>query len=151
SRSRLLGIYLQVCQAVAYAHARGVIHRDLKPSNVMVGTFGEVQVMDWGLAKVLPRGGTVDDAEAGRVAEQEAITTVRSGGSHSDQSQVGSVMGTPSYMAPEQARGEIHAIDERTDVFSLGSILCEILTGRPAYSGRTSAEIHQRAEQADLV
>ena len=62
-RPRLLGIFLQVCQTVAYAHARGVIHRDLKPSNVMVGSFGEVQVMDWGLAKVLPRGGVGDDAD----------------------------------------------------------------------------------------
>ena len=133
---RFLGIFEQVCQTMAYAHARGVVHRDLKPSNVMVGTFGEVQVMDWGLAKVLAQGGIADEAAGGRTA---VITTVRSGPAGSgDESQAGSVLGTPAYMAPEQARGEVERIDERADVFGLGAILCEILTGRPPYVGSTA-------------
>ena len=152
-RSRFLGIFEQVAQTVAYAHARGVIHRDLKPSNIMVGSFGEVQVMDWGLAKVLPRGGVADDESAGRagVSDKETLIATDRGEFNSDLSRPGSVMGTPSYMAPEQAAGEIDAVDERADVFALGSILCEILTGRPAYSGRSSADILARARRADLT
>src|SRR5262249_1910934 len=143
---RLLPTILQVAQTVAYAHARGVIHRDLKPSNVMVGSFGEVQVMDWGLAKVLPRGGAVDDASAGRQDGSETIiATARGRGDASDRSRVGSVLGTPAYMAPEQARGEVDRLDERCDVFALGSILCEVLTGAPAFTGRSSGEIQRQA------
>jgi tRNA A-37 threonylcarbamoyl transferase component Bud32 len=122
---RFLSIFEQVCQTVAYAHARGVIHRDLKPSNVMVGSFGEVQVMDWGLAKVLPRGGAADESTP---TPEPLVATARSG-SDADDSRPGSVMGTPAYMPPEQARGETARSDERADVFALGSILCEVLTG----------------------
>ncbi len=149
---RFLGIFEAIAQTVAYAHARGVIHRDLKPSNVMVGSFGEVQVMDWGLAKVLPRGGVSDDATAGKVTRQETvIATARSGSDDSDLSRAGSAMGTPSYMAPEQARGEIDRINERADVFALGSILCEMLTGQPAFVGRNSGEIQRKAALGDLA
>jgi serine/threonine-protein kinase len=150
---RFLGIFEQVAQTVAYAHARGVIHRDLKPSNVMVGGSGEVQVMDWGLAKVLPRGGAEDDERAGRVPEQETVVaTARSGGdSDVELSRAGSVMETPPYVAPEQARGEVDRIDERADVFALGSILCEVLTGGPAFTGRSSGEIQHRAARADTA
>jgi serine/threonine-protein kinase len=142
--SRLLAIFEAICQTVAYAHARGVIHRDLKPSNVMVGGFGEVQVMDWGLAKVLPRGGAADDEAAGK--EGTVIATARGDADHSHP---GSVLGTPSYMAPEQARGEVDRLDERADVFALGSILCEALTGEPAFTGRTSGEIQSKAARGD--
>jgi serine/threonine-protein kinase len=148
---RLLGIFEQVCQTMAYAHARDVIHRDLKPSNVMVGSFGEVQVMDWGLAKVLPRGGVVADAEAGKVEVHETVIATARSGDRSNLSQTGSVMGTPAYMAPEQARGELDRTDERADVFALGSILCEILTGQPAFVGRSSGEIHRKAALGDLA
>ena len=148
---RFLAIFESIAQTVAYSHARGVIHRDLKPSNVMVGSFGEVQVMDWGLAKVLPRGGVVDDEKSGKVTDQETvIATARSGSADTDLSRAGSAMGTPSYMAPEQARGEVERIDERADVFALGSILCEVLTGRPAFLGRTSLEILLKARQGEL-
>jgi serine/threonine-protein kinase len=149
--SRLLSIFLQVAQTVAYAHARGVIHRDLKPSNVMVGSFGEVQVMDWGLAKVLPRGGLADDKAAGKAEAGETVITTARSGSACDLSVAGSVMGTPAYMAPEQARGESYVLDERCDVFALGSILCEILTGKPAFLGRTSAEVQRKAARGDLT
>ena len=128
---RFLSLFESICQTMAYAHARGVIHRDLKPSNVMVGSFGEVQVMDWGLAKVLPRGGAADDAHAGVTRPSETVIATARSASDSDRSQAGSVLGTPSYMAPEQARGEIDRLDERCDVFALGSILCELLTGSP--------------------
>jgi tRNA A-37 threonylcarbamoyl transferase component Bud32 len=142
-RRRFLAIFEQVAQTIAYAHARGVIHRDLKPSNVMVGAFGEVQVVDWGLAKVLARADD-PDSEAG------AVATIRGGGSSDSRSEAGSVLGTPAYMAPEQARGEVEALDERSDVFALGALLCEILTGRPPYQG-TRDEILRQARAGSLA
>jgi serine/threonine-protein kinase len=144
---RFLAIFEAVCQTVAYAHARGVIHRDLKPANVMVGGFGEVQVMDWGLAKVLPRGGGTDEAD--RAGRETLIQTARSG-SGADASRAGSVLGTPAYMPPEQARGELARVDERADVFALGAILCEVLTGRPPYEGPTASAL-RRAAAAELA
>jgi serine/threonine-protein kinase len=149
-RPRLLGIFEAVCQTMAYAHTRGVIHRDLKPSNIMVGSFGEVQVMDWGLAKVLPKGGVADDGTAGKEDAQETVIATARSGADSDLSRAGSVLGTPAYMAPEQARGEIDQLDERADVFALGSILCEILTGKPAFSGGSAAEILRQAGRGEL-
>jgi serine/threonine protein kinase/Flp pilus assembly protein TadD len=149
--SRFLGIFEQACQTIAYAHARGVVHRDLKPSNVMVGSFGEVQVMDWGLAKVLSQGGIAEEAIA-QAVHDAVITTVRSGPAGTEEeSQAGSILGTPSYMAPEQARGEVERIDERADVFGLGAILCEILTGRPPYIGSIREEVRVRAARGDLA
>src|SRR5262249_37574687 len=120
-RPRFLGIFEAVCQTMAYAHTRGVIHRDLKPSNIMVGSFGEVQVMGRGVAKFLPRGGVGDDAPAGKEDAQETVIATARSGAGSELSQAGSVLGTPAYMAPEQARGEIDRLDERADVFALGS------------------------------
>ena len=149
-RARLLGIFEQVCLTMAYAHVRGVIHRDLKPSNIMVGSFGEVQVMDWGLAKVLPRGGVADDQGAGLIRPETVIRTGRAG-TDAGLSQAGSVMGTPAYMPPEQAGGDIDRLDERADVFALGAILCEVLTGQPAFTGRTVGEIHRKAARGDLA
>jgi serine/threonine-protein kinase len=149
---RFLSIFEAVCQTIAYAHARRVIHRDLKPANVMVGRFGEVQVMDWGLAKVLPEGGVADEERARAVEQESLIETVRSGPAGSgSESQAGRVLGTPSYMAPEQARGEVDHIDERSEVFGLGAILCEILTGKPPYTGSSRGAIRAKAERADLA
>ncbi len=145
---RFLGIFEQVAQTMAYAHSRSVIHRDLKPSNIMVGSFGEVQVMDWGLAKVLHRGGVADEREGRRVPES-IIETIRSG-SDADASRAGSVLGTPAYMSPQQARGDVESLDERCDVFSLGSILCEILSGRPPFTGNSPNEILEKTRRADL-
>jgi eukaryotic-like serine/threonine-protein kinase len=147
---RLLTILESICQTMAYAHARVVIHRDLKPSNVMVGSFGEVQVMDWGLAKVLPQGGVTDDASAGRTKDDATVIATARSGSNVDASLVGSIMGTPAYMAPEQARGEVDHLDQRVDVFAIGSIFCEMLTGQPAFLGRNSGEIQRKAARGDL-
>ena len=126
--TKYLKVFEQVCQAVAFAHARGVIHRDLKSANVMAGDYGEVHVVDWGLAKVLD--GTPRRPNGQSVARWMVPVTGPASRSHA-----GSVVGTPEYMAPEQARGEVEHLDERCDVFGLGAILCEILTGRPAYVG----------------
>jgi len=144
-RPRLLGIFEAVCQTMAYAHARGVIHRDLKPSNIMVGSFGEVQVMDWGVAKVLGRRGDQDDVAVSSGVVQETIISTGRRDAGIEGSRPGSVIGTPAYMAPEQARGEVDEVDERADVFALGSILCEMLVGRPAFTGPTSGEIERQA------
>ena len=134
-RRRFVAIFEQVCQAMAYAHARGVVHRDLKPSNVMIGPFGEVQILDWGFAKVLAQGGVADERRARRSrTDVTVIATVRSSGNGSE-SVAGSVMGTPAYMPPEQALGQVELLDERSDVFCLGGILCAILTGEPPYVG----------------
>ncbi len=129
---QLLIVFEQVCQAVAYAHARGVVHRDLKPANVMVGSFGEVQVMDWGFAKVLDTAGS---AEGRCLSARLEDTASRQGG----------VFGTPGYMAPEQASGKNDVIDCRTDVFGLGAILCQILTGEPPFVGESSARLSKTA------
>ena len=148
---RFLSIFAAIAHTMAYSHTRGVIHRDLKPSNVMVGSFGEVQVMDWGLAKVLTRGGVVSDTKAGKEKPPQTMIATARSGSNVDLSHAGSILGTPSYMAPEQARGETDLIDERADVFALGSILAEILTGSPAFTGRSSGEIVRKAARGDTA
>jgi serine/threonine protein kinase/tetratricopeptide (TPR) repeat protein len=149
---RWLQVFEQVCQTAGYAHAQGIVHRDLKPGNVMVGAFGEVQVMDWGLAKDM---GSVEPV-AGKAASVPdaggAATVVHSqpGRGLSNLTLPGTVLGTPAYMAPEQARGQTEQVDARADVFALGGILCEILTGRPPFQGTSRTEIIQRAAAADL-
>lgn len=161
-RGKLLGIFEQICQTMAYAHSRGVIHRDLKPANIMVGAFGEVQVMDWGLAKVLSFGGVADE-KAAKLKQHGAsiIQTMRSAGSEipgsfgsfgsaGTETQMGSVMGTPAYMPPEQALGEIDQLDQRADVFGLGAILCEILTGQPPYIGEDGTQVFRLACRGKL-
>jgi serine/threonine-protein kinase len=145
-----LGIFLQICQTVAYAHSKQVIHRDLKPANVMVGAFGEVQVMDWGLAKVLAEG-PVNPASQKRQNPELAVSVVETVRAESDSAtQAGSVLGTFAYMPPEQARGEAERIDQRSDVFGLGAILCEILIGQPPYTG-SGEEIKAQAQVGHLA
>lgn len=119
---RMVEAFRRVCDGVAYAHARGVLHRDLKPDNVMLGKFGEVQVMDWGLAKIQGQA---------TVLEPVAVESGRPG-----ETRIGAVAGTPSYMPPEQARGAHDELDARTDVYALGAILYEILNGVAPYTGR---------------
>ncbi len=145
SRGALLTAFEQVCQAVAYAHDHGVIHRDLKPSNIMVGAFGEIQVMDWGLAKVLPDASVCAPTDPDE--ENAPATEIRTPRTEEDATQAGTVMGTPAYMPPEQANGQIRLVGRQSDVFSLGGILCSILTGQPPYIGRPS-EIRAKTELA---
>ena len=123
---RLLNSFLGVCQAIAYAHSRGVIHRDLKPENVVLDNFGQVIVLDWGLAKLM------DDNELGGVVGMEGVVDE----SYLAQTLDGEVVGTPIYMAPEQAAGDLKNVDERTDVFGLGAILYCILTGQAPHEQR---------------
>jgi tetratricopeptide (TPR) repeat protein len=146
----LLGVFEKVCQAIAFAHSHGVVHRDLKPSNVMVGAFGEVQVMDWGLAKVLPRdeGAAPGGGESG--GGGDTVRRIGTTGSTADDRRTGTV-GTPAYMPPEQARGAGDEVDERADVFGLGAILCEVLTGRPPYAGQSIEDILGKASRADTA
>src|SRR5262249_41827827 len=137
-----------VCQTLAYAHSRGVIHRDLKPANVMVGAFGEVQVMDWGLAKVRAPGSedpAPSDAAQANTRPLPLADTVPS------PTQPGAVMGTLAYMPPEQARGEVDELDERSDGFGLGAILCVILTGEPPYREQSAVRLREQAKSADLA
>jgi serine/threonine-protein kinase len=145
---RLLAVLEKVCQAVAFAHSRGVIHRDLKPSNVMVGEFGEVQVMDWGLAKQLQAGAPATQPADEPTSKVETAAGVRE---QEGLSRAGAAFGTPSYMPPEQAAGDWALVDERADVFALGAILCQILTGRTPYAGADRDEALRRARRGDLA
>ena len=135
---RLLSAFASVCLALEFAHARGIVHRDLKPGNIMLGDFGEVYVMDWGLAKIIddasddPGGPVVPDFSDGAAAVM---------------TQAGSVLGTLGYMAPEQLEDGIGDVSAATDVYALGAILCEILTGKPLLStlssmGRVQETLH---------
>ena len=147
-RSHFLTLFVQVCQTMAYAHSQGVIHRDLKPANVMVGAFGEVQIMDWGVAKVL-QGGWEDETvpEPDRTGELEDSAIAST--SLASDTQPGQAIGTIAYMPPEQARGEIHLLDESSDVFGLGAILCEILIGQPPFRGANPVELLSRSKVCD--
>lgn len=136
-----LQIFLKVCDAIAFAHSRGIIHRDLKPGNIMVGTHGEVYVMDWGIAMVQESALSPDDHQMSPHGTRQTASLPEG---------VGSVMGTAAYMSPEQAHSQTESIDVRTDVFGLGGILYEILTGRPPYPGDTPHIQLQMAKTGDI-
>ena len=157
SLDRLLWIFRKICDAIAFAHSRGIIHRDLKPENIMVGEFGEVLVMDWGLAKKIRHS----EGKTNRQGD-DRVASVGSAGeafslsdglkvSPSQKTLQGSVMGTPQYMSPEQAAGETDTLDERSDIFSLGAILYAILTLRPPVEGETVEELLEKVRSAQIT
>ncbi len=134
---RVLEMFSKVLDAVAFAHARGVVHCDLKPENVMVGDYGQVYLMDWGISRVLPpRPDDPPERLSRRVRDILPLVTTSTN----------VVMGTPAYMSPEQARGDHSRIDARSDVFALGAMLFEILTGHPPYQGRNAVQLLLQAE-----
>jgi serine/threonine protein kinase len=125
----LLTLFETVCQALAYAHRRGIVHRDLEPANVMFGAFGEILLLDWGLALEM---------------QKDASETVTA-----ENARHAALLANPAYMAPEQARGE--STDYRADVFGLGAILCHMLTGAPPFRGENTASMLKMAATADLA
>lgn len=150
-RESLLTAFFQICQAMAFAHASGVVHRDLKPANIMLGDYGTVTVLDWGLAKVVRTGSAPSSEQFVDSALPLIVTDIQPSVEHpisSFETQVGTVMGTPHYLAPEQARGE--PVDCRADVFSLGAILCHLLTGSPPFVGSRIIEVFQKSLAGDL-
>ncbi len=130
-----LDVFLQVCNAVHYAHTRGVIHRDLKPANIMIGAFGEVLVMDWGIARLIGRGPEMSSDEE---APADASSTM-----------VGMAIGTPSYMSPEQANGGNSNLDGRSDQYTLGIILQEVVSLGRALSGKNPSQVLWRSAQGE--
>ena len=156
-RGHFIKVFEQICQTMAYAHSRQVIHRDLKPSNVMVGAFGEVQVMDWGLAKSLinsPRESYAleSDANPEKAApnRNENVSEMDTDSIRHEPTRFGSIIGTPAFMPMEQALGDINLIEKPSDVFGLGSVLCVILTGKPPYSCKTPQETLELAQAGDV-
>ena len=134
TRLELLPEVIRVAQTLAFAHEHGVVHRDVKPDNVIVGDHGDTVLLDWGIARV--RG-------------MPLITDDETGSSQQDETRMGAVIGTPAYMAPEQARGEIDKIDERTDVFALGALLYHVLTGEPPFRTEPGTDPLTKARDAD--
>jgi serine/threonine-protein kinase len=140
SFARLVQHFIDVCHAIAYAHSRNIIHRDLKPSNVVVGEFGETVVLDWGLAKDL--NDAHDEAEVDGMLEIALLNEATAvEGAESAQTVVGNSIGTPAFMSPEQAIGDLDKIDRRSDVYGLGAILYELLTSEPPFHGDTASMI----------
>jgi serine/threonine-protein kinase len=139
---KLLGRFVDVCEAIAFAHSKGVLHRDLKPHNVMLGRFGETLLIDWGLAKATGRCEPVGLAKA-----PEATLVPRSGSGHAP---THGVLGSPPYMSPEQAAGAVESLGPATDVYGLGAILFALLTGEPPVEGGTADEILDRARRGAI-
>ncbi|NNE93795.1 MAG: protein kinase [Verrucomicrobiales bacterium] len=144
---RLVQLFYRVCDAVAFAHSKGVVHRDLKPANLMIGEFGEVFVMDWGLAKILG----LREKETELAEQAQTVESIRTAeGSGEWKTIAGQVGGTPEYMSPEQARGESHRIDSRTDIYALGAILYSILTLHSPIRGTSVMEKLKKVDRGEI-
>jgi eukaryotic-like serine/threonine-protein kinase len=139
---QLLGRMIDVCNAIAYAHSRGVLHRDIKPGNIMLGKFGETLVVDWGLAKITGR--------SNHGSEEATLQPPSANSSSIHQTLAGNVVGTPVYMSPEQADGRIHSLSGLTDVYSLGTTLYVLLTNRLPFHAENNSEILQKVRQGDV-
>jgi serine/threonine protein kinase/WD40 repeat protein len=141
----LLGVFRKVCDAIAFAHSRRILHRDLKPENIMVGEFGEVLVMDWGLAKIIGEQEVppMTAGVAGTLGDPEAVSDF-------GMTMEGEVLGTPQYMSPEQALGKLLEMDERSDIYSLGGVLFAILTYRPPVEGKTLEEVLTKVRSGQI-
>lgn len=148
----LVRVFRRVCQAVAYAHERRVLHRDLKPHNVMITRGGKVRLIDWGLAaeanEPAPDADPNDTLSGGPGAITVSVSLGVRGGELTGE---GAAVGTPAYMSPEQARGEFELVGMRADVFGLGAVLCEILTGRPPFAAARTADVFRMARDAELA
>jgi serine/threonine-protein kinase len=136
---KLLRRFLDVCNAIAYAHSRGVLHRDLKPGNIMVGQYGETLVVDWGLAKVV---GTPESSSEATLRPPSA--------SGSSETLPGSAIGTPAYMSPEQAAGQLDKLGPASDVYSLGATLYYLLTGKAPFEGDDVVAVLERVQRGDF-
>lgn len=143
--SHLLIVFQKVCDAVAFAHSRKVIHRDLKPENIMVGEYGEVQVMDWGLAKPL-----VESSENNRDGRVQ-VDSIRLDSGDVQMTMAGALVGTPSFASPEQVSGKSERVDERTDIYALGGILYNILSLQPPVTGCSLEEALRRVRSGDIM
>lgn len=141
SLGNLIQVFMKLCDGISYAHSKQVIHRDLKPENIMIGSFGEVLVMDWGIAKVMGQKDFLFEEEPFGADDRLKHTKTMEG----------IVLGTPAYMSPEQARGQISELDERSDIFSLGAILYKILTFHAPYEGETLMAILKKAQKHEFV
>lgn len=139
NRADLLRVFQKVCDAISFAHSRGVIHRDLKPANIMIGGFGEALVMDWGISAII----SSDSSDASSVTS--------TGDNSLETTDFGTILGTPAYMSPEQARGDVSQVDYRTDIYSLGAVLYFILTGKAPFLGDSAETIRLAVISGDFI
>jgi serine/threonine-protein kinase len=140
---KLLGCFISVCNAIEYAHSRGIVHRDIKPSNIMLGRYGETLVVDWGLAK------PIDEPESPSVHAEAKLRP--SSGSYSTPTQMGSAIGTPAYMSPEQAFGHVDQVGPASDVYCLGSTLYSLLTGEPPFVDKDIGSTLRRVQSSSFT
>jgi serine/threonine protein kinase len=142
---RLLSRFLDVCNAIAYAHSRGVLHRDIKPGNILLGPYGETLVVDWGLAKIVGR----DESATSNPSAEPTLHPPSASGT--GETIPGTALGTPAYMSPEQAEGRLELLGPASDVYSLGATLYVVLTGRAPFHGVDAADVLPRVQRGDFA